>query len=97
MDEWMLIPIFLPIAAGAVLLLGSFLENLRRQTQTSVKNHRGLHVIVMTVLSVSAFAALYVAWTGERSLTLFMLLEDLPVFFRIDAIGRLFVTVVSVI
>ena len=49
------------------------------------------------VVTVSVVLALVVSWTGERSVTLFRLVDGLPVMFRVDALGRLFVTVTSVV
>lgn len=109
MDGLLLIPILLPMASGIFILLASFLEHLREagtldgkksagvQVKSRADRLRFLHVTVMTVLSVSAVAALALAWTGKRSLTLFTLLQDIPVFFRVDEVGRLFVSVVSVV
>ena len=111
MDELLLLPILLPMIGGAILLMSSFWENLREagtvgkagKAAAADKNNetrpkmRAVHAATMTILSVSAAAALILAWTGERSLTLFTLLQDIPVFFRVDAVSRLFVTVVSVI
>ena len=95
MDIKLLIPILVPIAAGAILLSGSFADHLKGKKDAG--SGRGLHGAVMTVLSFSVLAALYLAWTGERSLTLFPLVEEIPLYFRIDGISRFFVTVVSVI
>ena len=95
MDIKLLIPILVPIAAGLILLSGSFADH--RRGKKDAGSGRGLSAAVMTVLSFSVFAALYLAWTGERSLTLFPLVEKIPVYFRIDGTGRFFVTVVSVI
>ena len=49
------------------------------------------------MVTVSVVLALVVSWTGERSVTLFRLVDGLPVMFRVDALGRLFVTVTSVV
>ena len=85
MNGLLLIPILLPAAAGAVLLLMPF------------RSARAVSVFSMTVLSVSVGAALCLAWSGERSLTLFPLLKGIPVYFHIDDTGCFFVTVVSVV
>lgn len=95
MDIRILFPILVPITAGMILLAGSFADHLKGKKDSG--NHRGLHIFFMTILSLSVLAALYLAWTGEKSLTLFRLVGDIPVFFRIDGIGRFFVTVVSVV
>ncbi len=84
MDEMMLIPIILPVAAGILLLLLPF-RNLRR-----------LHLYAGIVLALSAAFALTAAWTGDKSAALFTLLDKIPVYFHIDAVGRFFVTIVSI-
>lgn len=103
MDGLLLVPIALPTLAGALLLVSSFLEHL-----AAVSSRRslggdgaeaafsGLHLYVCAVLAVSVGFALVLAWTGDRSLTLFRLVDDMPVMFRVDAVGRLFATIVSV-
>lgn len=63
----------------------------------SADGSRLLSVLVMTVLSISAAVAMLLAWTGDRSLTLFRLVEDIPVMFQVDRLGGLFITVISVI
>ena len=109
MDGLLLIPICLPAAAGIVLLLSSFLEHLKDSgtigkspvvvglEEKEFSGLRRLRVFVMATLSVSSAAALILAWTGERSVTLFTFLDNVPIYFRIDHVSRLFVTVVSVI
>lgn len=84
-----MIPILLPAAGGFALLVRSF----RGHEDDPEK----LHVYTIAVLACSVAAALFSAWTGERSVTLFTLAEGIPVYFHIDAIGRWFVTVVSLV
>ena len=93
MDIWIMLSIALPSVAGIILLTSSFMEHIRGKTQTSV---RGLHIYTAVVLVLSVTAALCTAWTGERTLTLFTLLDKIPVFFRIDDVSRLFVTIVGI-
>ena len=50
-----------------------------------------------TEFSVNLALALAAAWSGDRELVLFTLFEGVPVYFHVDALGRLFVTVVSLI
>ncbi len=110
MDGLLLIPIIGPVLAGAFLLAASFAEHRRTPAAGGGAAERGsvsgqgrkgrpkaLSVIVMTVLSVSAGGALFFAWSGERSLTLFSLVDTIPVFFRVDGVSRFFVTLVSVV
>lgn len=87
MDGWILLPILLPLLGGAGLLLSRIGE----------RDGRKIHVYTTVILSVSVAAALLCAWTGEHSLTLPCLVKDVPVYFRVDALGRWFVTVVSLV
>lgn len=56
-----------------------------------------LHFFVAAVLILAVISALIVVWSEDVNLTLFYLMDDIPVSFHVDALGRLFVTVTSVI
>lgn len=56
-----------------------------------------LHLYVLIILLALALAALYTVWSGEGSLTLFYLMDNIPVYFHVDALARVFVTLTSVI
>lgn len=60
----------------------------------SMKN---LHIFVGVVLLLFAVLALAAAWLGDGSLTLFYLMDNIPVYFHVDALGRLFITVTSIV
>ena len=104
MDILLLIPIALPILAGAALLISAFRG---RSTESGTKAagdakaaagaQAWLPVYVCVILGISAASALTAAWTGEREARLFDLLDGIPIYFHIDAVGGLFVTVVSLI
>ncbi|MCM1542842.1 MAG: proton-conducting membrane transporter [Blautia sp.] len=94
MDIWILLSVALPSAAGAILLAASFREHIKGKMQASVK---GLHAYTAAVLMLSVAVTLYAAWTGERAMTLFTLLDGMPVCFRIDGLGRLFMTIVGIV
>ncbi|MDO5422510.1 MAG: proton-conducting transporter membrane subunit [Eubacteriales bacterium] len=98
MNGWILLPVFLPAGAGAILLVSSFLEHLKgKEDRPGREELHRLHVFVGAILLISAALALIAAWTGDRSVTLFYLMKDIPVYFRIDEVGRLFVTFVSIV
>lgn len=107
MSRWMIIPVLLPVIVGIFLLMSSFLEHLRETKRLreatgesyvpKEDNLRFIHVLVGVVLIISAGTALAAAWSGERQLILFYLMENIPIYFRIDAVGRLFVTIVSIV
>lgn len=107
MDGMLLVPIALPILAGILLLIAAFTEHLKQNKASEgekkdsgiqkSENLRGLHIYTGVVLVISAAFALFAAWTGEKSLTLFILLDSVPICFRVDGIAGLFVTIVSVV
>ncbi|MCM1038306.1 MAG: proton-conducting membrane transporter [Ruminococcus sp.] len=96
---WMLAPVLLSGIGGIALLLSSFLSHIRetgkeREQDASL---RKLHILVGTVLTISVILALAAVWTKERSLTLFYIMDSIPIYFHVDALGRLFITLTSVI
>lgn len=93
MDPWILLAIALPSVAGIILLVCSFMEKLRGKKEASVK---GLHVYTAAALMLSVAVTLYAAWTGERTLSLFSLLDRIPVYFQIDDLSRFLATVVGI-
>lgn len=105
MNGWIILPMLLPAAAGIMLLVSSFLEHLRMTKR--IKGNapviadegetKNLHYLVGTILVITAALALWTAWSGERRLTLFYLMKGIPVYFHVDAVGRLFVAVVSIV
>ena len=100
MDSWILIPVFLPSIVGICLLASSFFEHLRsgRDWEKEQEDRRGrIHLLAGAALVISAGLALAAAWSGEHSVTLFWLLEDVPVYFAVDDVGRLFVTFISIV
>lgn len=95
MNEFLLTPIVLSAAGGILLLLISFLEHLRGWGKNI--GPRAVHIFTGLVLVISVAAALTAAWTGEKTLLLFTLMDSVPVYFHVDAVGSLFVTIVSVV
>lgn len=87
MSGLILIAMLLPAAAGIFLLLSLVFHRERSSVFTG------------TVLTVSGVLVLAAAWLGsaEKSITLFYLMEDIPVYFHVDDVGRLFVTVVTIV
>lgn len=102
MDILLIVPIVLPMLAGTGLLASSFRESIKEAEGIGAvvqgKDSRvRLLVFVGAVLGISAALAMGAAWTGDRELVLFSLLDDIPVYFHIDATGRFFATVVSIV
>lgn len=93
MDIWILLSVALPSVAGVVLLAVSFLEHVKGKTPVFGK---GLHIYTAAALVLSVALTLYTAWSGERTLTLFSLLDQIPVAFRIDGLSRMFATIVGI-
>lgn len=100
MSGWILLPVLLPVLAGIYLLVCSFREHLAEGADRSDQNEedrRRVHLLSTAALILSAGLALAAAWSGEHSVTLFYLMKDIPVFFKIDDISRLFVTFISIV
>ncbi len=62
-------------------------------------DRRKLHMFVGTILCTSVFLALAAIWPAadEYELILFHLMDNIPVCFHVDAVGRLFAAVTSII
>lgn len=97
MSGLMLLPVFLPILAGSGILVSSVTAKQKKAPDLTEEARNKLHLFSAAVLVVSAALAIVLAWSGDLSLTLFYLMKDIPVFFHIDGIGRVFVTVISVV
>ena len=98
---WILAPVVLPAVAGIGLLVSSFMEHLKENgskvSASSPERLKKLHVFTGIVLVIAACLALLAAWTGEGSVTLFYMMKDIPIYFNVDDVSRLFVTFVSII
>ncbi|MCD7736068.1 MAG: proton-conducting membrane transporter [Lachnospiraceae bacterium] len=97
MGVCILIPVLLPVIAGALLLLPLQRDKIGEEADQRQSGLSLLHRIVGSVMAVSAAVSLIVAWTGADSFTWFELMEGLPVYFHIDDVGRLFITVISIV
>lgn len=101
MNGWILLPVFLPALSGIALLVSSFLKHQKAERNEMdiepQEERKRLHCLVGGILLLSAVLAMVAAWTGERSVTLFYLLEDIPIYFHVDRVGSLFVTMVSIV
>jgi multicomponent Na+:H+ antiporter subunit D len=96
MSVWILLPVFLPVFAGVYLLLSGARETWNNAPKPDGDALHRLHLLTILVLAVSAVLAVAAAWSGDWSVTLFHLMADMPVYFQIDDVGRLFVTIISV-
>ncbi len=109
MNSWILLPVLLPAVAGMCLLFASLREHRRGSSEASkavggagavIKGGASLkeiHFFSAVVLLVTAVLALTAAWSGERSVTLFYLMKDIPIYFHVDGVGKLFVTFMTVV
>lgn len=89
-----LVPIVLPALAGILLLVMSFIEHLKNKEKA---DGRKLHLFVGVVLTISVISAFAVSCLGDTNVCLFTLLDNIPVYFKVDALGRLFVIIVSIV
>lgn len=86
MDYMLLLPVFLPILAGIIVIL-----------QKEYKNRKALLIYVGTVLIVTGVLAVYGMFTVTEGITLFHLTETIPVYFKTDMLGRFFALVVTIV
>lgn len=106
---WILFPVLVAWLAGVSLLIWSFAEHRalpgkrdgrkapggeQRPERTGQK---AADILATGALLTAAGSALWVAWSGERSVTLFYLMEDIPICFQVDGIGRWFVSLVTAV
>ncbi|MDD6812202.1 MAG: proton-conducting transporter membrane subunit [Lachnospiraceae bacterium] len=102
-NYWILLPILLSGMTGIGLLLSSLRGHIRNKEENVAEKSMAdkslfrLHLLVGIVLVISVVLALLAAWSGERSLTLFYLMDEIPVYFHVDAVGRLFLTITSIV
>lgn len=82
----LILPIFLPIVIGVLLLC-----------IPSVKNRNTLIGVTAAGLIATEVSVFAVLMQEADSYTFFYLTKTLPVYFRIDGISRVFVTVVSIV
>lgn len=99
MNLLMLLPIFLPVLVGTYFLVCAFRERREQNgAEKMAEDVQQVHKIAIVVLGISVLAALIAAWAGNgSSITLLKLTEGISVYFRIDLIGALFATFMSVI
>lgn len=97
MGTWIIIPIILPTLVGLFLLISSFKQHLKT-TESELKTaDASLRPVVIITLAISVAAALFAAWSGEKEITLFYIMKNIPIFFKVDEVASLFVTVVSIV
>ncbi|MDO4976584.1 MAG: proton-conducting transporter membrane subunit [Eubacteriales bacterium] len=104
MNGLFFILVMLPALAGILFVASSFVDHSKITNLTGGKenipeegNLSALHGAVALILGISMASVLYLAWTGEREFVLFQLMEDVPIYFHIDAIGRIFSTIVTIV
>ena len=89
MNIMILLPIVLPVIVGFVLL---FLPEGVFKSRQSLLNMTGVSFIVCALLAIYVISGA----AGDR-LVLFKLVGDIPVYFAIDSLGRLFAGIVVLI
>ncbi len=86
MNTMILLPVLLPIVMGLGILIGK--EPKKRS-------------MLLTVTAIGLFATLYsvfyVLGQGETELVLFHLTKELPVYYHVDGIGRIFAATISIV
>lgn len=94
MSNLFLLPVFLPALVGVLLLVSSFLDHLKGSGE---KNVRGIHVLAAVTLLLCGAIAFAVICGGDHEAVLFSLMDGIPVYFRVDGVGRLFAGFMTVV
>lgn len=81
-----LLPVFLPIIAGIVMLV-----------IPEVKRREGLLAAVAVILIATGICVVNAVLKGTGEVTLFYLTEAIPIYFKVDNMGRIFVSIVSIV
>lgn len=82
----LIIPVILPIVAGLILLF-----------QTRWENKKTIRIFTGAALLITALFVGVNVFKGEQTLTLFYITKTLPIFFRLDQVGRVFVSIVTIV
>lgn len=81
---YILVPILLPIIAGALLFF------------FPIKERKARNIAVETLVILNSILSLTILWAGSKeSLMLFELYKNVSILFRIDGLGMLFGTLIS--
>lgn len=89
MNIFIILPIVLPILAGIVLLL---------LPEKLLKSRRQLLIVTAISLVCSAVCAVVsISLNTGESLTVYKLVDDLPIFFCIDTMGKVFASIVTLV
>lgn len=78
-------------------MIWSFVEHRAQAGEPGEGKNTSVYVLAMGALLAAAALAMWVAWSGDKSVTLLYLMEDIPIFFQIDQIGRWFATLTAVV
>ena len=104
MEGIFLIPVVLPAMIGVYLLKTSFYEHRNatvlshgKKNNPKEKHLSQLHETVIFSMGICMLANLHFMWSGSPSFTLFKFLRNLPIYFHIDPLGRVFGTIVTIV
>ena len=100
MDTIILLAIFLPAAAGILLLVSSFADHIRGKGDTVAAGseaERKLEIYYCVLFAISAAFALAAVWTGHHGMESYAFLDGISLSFQADGLSKLYVTVISVV
>ena len=91
-------PVVIPAVCGVIMLIISAACKWKDLPQPEGSALKRVHIFACAVLAVSAALALYSAWgAGDWEVRLFTLLDAIPIYSKIDNIGRVFATVMVIV
>lgn len=106
---WILSSALLALGVGVILLVWAFVEymagtgtagaikNKPKDKEAGESGSKLVHGLAIGAMLVAAALALWAAWSGDRSVTLFYLMKNVPICFRTDELSRWFVSMVTAV
>ncbi len=95
MSSILLLPAVISICGGLVLLIRSWMDTLGK-TKKSVAV-RKVHIFSGVILTFSVLLTWILILGSDVSVTLFRLVDDIPIYFHLDDIGRIFAGTLSIV
>ncbi len=81
----LLFPVFFPIIAGIILLI------------SKIKTRKNLLLIVAVILISEGILILNAIINCKEGIILFWLTREIPIYFKLDALGKIFVSIVTIV
>jgi len=98
MSALLLLPVAFGCVSGLALLVWSFLEHATQDPEHYREKHIPfMNYFFLTTLCITGVLALVAVLYGEGTITLFHLMEDIPIAFSMDGVSKWFILTVTAV